>query len=232
VSFLLPRSDGHPRQLRTKMPGQALRILTIESRAIVRCGIRYVLASKFPGLVLGEAATPQEALDAVWKKDWDLILLDISLLGGSGIELLNEVKKVRPKLPVLILTMSSGVPFAIRAFKAGASGYLTLDSPAEILLQAVDRLLAGGKFISPTLSEELAVHIASDTTGPPHEYLSDREFEVLRLIGSGRTVGEIAEQLHLSVKTISTYRARILAKMAMRNNASLMQYSIQNNLVA
>jgi DNA-binding NarL/FixJ family response regulator len=218
-----------PLQLHDKA-GLAARILTIEDHAIVRQGIRHILASKFPALALGEVATPQEALAAVCNQHWNLILLDISILGWNGIELLKEIKAIRPKLPVLILTMYAGRQFTVRALKAGADGCLALDGAVETLLEAVGRLLAGGKFISPTLAEDLAFDVASDARRPPHESLSDREFEVLQMIGSGRTVGEIAEQLHLSVKTISTYRTRILEKMQMRNNAELMRYAIQSSL--
>jgi DNA-binding NarL/FixJ family response regulator len=207
------------------------RILTVDDHAVVRRGIQHILASELPGAMLRETATSQEALDAVWEHGWDLVLLDVILPGRGGIELLKEIKRTRPKLPVLMYGMPPEAQFAIRALKAGAAGFLTLDSPAEILLQAVHRLLAGGKYITPTLAEALAVQVGSAADRPSHESLSDREFEVLRLIGSGRTVGEIAEQLHLSVKTISTFRARILTKMEMKNNADLMQYSVRNNLV-
>ncbi len=222
----------------TRRPGHevhtvasALRVLTVDDHSVVRRGIHGILSSEFPGAVVGEAATPQEALDAVYKQDWDLILLDVSLPGRSGIELLAEIRVARPKVPILMLSMHSEGHFAIRALKAGAAGYITKDSPVEILLQAVRRLLAGGKFITSSLAERLAAQVGSDPTRLPHESLSDREFDVLRLIGSGKTVGEIAEQLHLSVKTISTYRARVMTKMAMKNNAELVQYSIRNNLV-
>jgi two-component system invasion response regulator UvrY len=189
-----------------------------------------ILAGEFPGALLGEAGTPQEALDLVWNKDWDLILLDVSLPGRDGIELLKEIRSARPKVQVMILSMHSEDQFAVRALRAGAAGYLTKDSSPEILLQAVRRLLAGGKFITPSLAERLALHLDADTTKMPHESLSDREFEVLRLIGSGKTVGKIAEQLSLNVKTISTYRARILEKMGLSNNADLVQYCVHNNL--
>ena len=189
-----------------------------------------ILAGEFPGALLGEASTPQEALDLVWNQDWDLILLDVGLPGRNGIELLKEIRSAHPKVQVMILSMHSEDQFAVRALRAGAAGYLTKESSPEILLQGVRRLLAGGKFITPSLAERLALHLDADTTKMPHESLSDREFEVLRLIGSGKTVGKIAEQLSLNVKTISTYRARILEKMGLSNNADLVQYCVHNNL--
>jgi two-component system invasion response regulator UvrY len=189
-----------------------------------------ILAGEFPGALLGEAGTPQEALDLVCNQDWDLIILDVNLPGRDGIELLKEIRSARPKVQVMILSMHSEEQFAVRALRAGAASYLTKDSSPEILLQAVRRLLAGGKFITPSLAERLALHLDADTTKMPHESLSDREFEVLRLIGSGKTVGNIAEQLSLNVKTISTYRARILEKMGLSNNADLVQYCVHNNL--
>ncbi|MBZ5595300.1 MAG: response regulator transcription factor [Acidobacteriia bacterium] len=211
--------------------GAALRILVVDDHAVVRQGIIRILASDLPGAILAEAGTGQEAIDATWKEDWDLILLDISLPGRCGIDVLKEIKSARPKVPILIVSMHSEGQFAIRALKGGAAGYLTKDSPHETLIYAVRRLLGGGKFISATLAEKLAVQLDVDTSKLPHESLSDREFEVLRMLGSGRTVGEIAQQLFLSVKTISTYRARILTKMGLTNNAELVQYCIRNSLV-
>ena len=211
--------------------GPALRILVVDDHAVVRQGIIRILASELTGATLAEAGSGQEAIEAAWKQDWDLILLDISLPGRCGIDVLKEIKSARPKVPVLIVSMHSEGQFAIRALKAGAAGYLTKDSPYETLIYAVRRLLGGGKFISPTLAEKLAVQLDPDTSKLPHETLSDREFEVLRMLGSGKTVGEIAQQLFLSVKTISTYRARILTKMGLTNKAEMVQYCIRNTLV-
>lgn len=211
--------------------GPALRFLAVDDHAVVRQGIIRILAAEFPGAILAEAGSGQEALEAAWKHDWDLILLDISLPGRCGIDVLKEIRAARPKVPVLIVSMHSEGQFAIRALKAGAAGYFTKDSPHETLIYAVRRLLSGGKFISATLAEKLAVQLDADTTKLPHESLSDREFEVLRMLGAGKTVGEIGQQLFLSVKTISTYRARILTKMALTNNAEIVQYCIRNSLV-
>lgn len=207
------------------------RILIVDDHCVVRRGIVGILAGEFPDATPVEAGTPHEALDQVWKHDWDLILLDLSLPNRSGLELLKEIKAARPRVPVLILSMHSEEQFAVRSLKAGASGYLTKETPPDVLLQAVRRLIAGGRFITSTLAEKLASQLETDFSKPPHESLSDREYEVLRRIGSGKTVGEIAEQMRLSVKTISTYRARILEKMQMGNNSELVQYCIRNQLI-
>src|SRR4029453_3664945 len=161
----------------------------------------------------------------------DVVVLDLSLKQRSGLDLLKDLKKVRPRLPVLILSMHSEEQYARRAFKAGASGYVTKDCSRAELLEAIQKVIAGSKYVSPALAEKLVVDLERGTDGPPHEVLSDREFEVFRLIASGKTVGEIAEILSLSDKTISTYRARILEKMGMKTNAELTHYAIQNKLV-
>jgi DNA-binding NarL/FixJ family response regulator len=180
---------------------------------------------------LGEAGTAQEALKLVREQDWDVVLLDLSLGGRSGLQVLKELKKARPKLPVLILSMHSEEQFARRAFRAGVAGYITKDSPRAELLKAINKVSEGGNYVSPALAEELIIDLRRDTERSPHETLSDREFEVLRLIGSGKTVGEIAGLLSLSDNTISTYRARLLEKMGMKTNAELAHYAIQNKLV-
>jgi DNA-binding NarL/FixJ family response regulator len=158
-------------------------------------------------------------------------VLDISLGGRNGLELLKELKQIRPKLPVLILSMHSEEQYALRAFKAGAAGYLTKDSSRAELVNAVNKVIEGRRYVSPSLAEKMVFDIQRDTDSPLHESLSDREFEVMRLIASGKTVGEIAEILSLSDKTISTYRARLLEKMEMRTNAELTHYAIKNKLV-
>ena len=167
----------------------------------------------------------------VRQQDWDVVVLDISLGGRSGLEVLKELKQIRPRLPVLILSMHSEEQFARRALKGGASGYITKDSPRAELVKAVNKVMSGGRYISATVAEKLIFDFAMGSGHPPHEALSDREFEVLRLIASGKTVSEIATMLSLSDSTISTYRARILEKMGMRTNAELTHYAIQNQLV-
>jgi len=208
------------------------RILLIDDHEVVRAGVKRIFDKQLQGTVLfGEASTAPEALDLVRAQDWDAVVLDLSLGGRDGLELLKEMKQIRPRLPVLILSMHTEVQFARRAFKAGASGYITKDSSRSELTKAINKVIDEGKYISPALAEKLVVEIGRDTDRPPHEILSDREFEVLRLIASGKTAGEIARLLSLSDSTISTYRARILEKMGMKTNAELTHYAIQNKLV-
>jgi DNA-binding NarL/FixJ family response regulator len=182
-------------------------------------------------VTFGEAGTASEALRLVREQDWDVVVLDISLGDRSGLEVLKELKQVRPRLPVLILSMHSEEQYARRAFKAGAAGYVTKDSPRAELAKAVNKVMSGGRYVSAALAERLVVDLGGATDRAPHEALSDREFEVMRLIASGRTVGEIAGMLSLSDSTISTYRARILEKTGMKTNAELTRYAIQNKLV-
>jgi two-component system, NarL family, invasion response regulator UvrY len=206
------------------------RILIVDDHEVLREGVKRVF-DKQPGTAtFGEASTLHEAQRLVREQDWDIVVLDISLGDRSGLEVLRELKQIRPRLPVLILSMHSGEQFARRALKAGASGYITKDSPRAELVKAVDKVMSGGRYISPTLAEKLIFDFESDTDRP-HEALSDREFEVLRLIASGKTVSEIAGMLSLSDSTISTYRARIMEKMRMKTNAELTHYAIQNKLV-
>jgi two-component system, NarL family, invasion response regulator UvrY len=207
------------------------RILLVDDHEVVRDGVRRILDKQPGATTFGEAGTAPEALELVREQDWDVVLLDISLGGRDGIEVLKEIKQLRPRLPVLILSMHSEELFARRALKAGAAGYVTKGSPRAELAQAVEKIIKGGIYISPSLAEKLVIDLREGTDRPPHETLSDREFEVLRLIASGKTVGEIADILSLSAGTISTYRARILEKMGMKTNAELTHYAIQNRLV-
>jgi len=207
------------------------RILLIDDHEVVRAGVKRIF-DKQPGTAtFGEASTAAEALELIRTQNWDVAVLDISLSGRDGLEVLKELKQIRPRLPVLILSMHSEELFARRALKAGASGYLTKDIPRAELLGAINKVVAGGTYVSPALAEELAVDLRKGADRPPYELLSDREFEVMRLIASGKTVSEIADILSLSVGTISTYRMRILEKMQMKSNAELTRYAIQNGLV-
>ena len=208
-----------------------MKILIIDDHAVVREGAKKILAEQSGQLTFGEASSAAEALRLVREQDWDVAVLDLSLGGRSGLEALKELKRARPAMPVLILSMHSEEQYARRAFRAGAAGYVTKDSPRSELVKAVCKVVKGGRYVSPALAESLAVDIVRGTDKPPHETLSDREFEVLRLIASGRTVSEIADILSLSDKTISTYRARLMEKMGMRTNAELTHYAIQNKLV-
>jgi DNA-binding NarL/FixJ family response regulator len=208
-----------------------MRILIADDHAVVRHGIRQILADEFRRAVFGEACDAREALARIWKEVWDVVVLDITMPGGSGLEVLGEIKKSRPNLPVLVLSMHPENQFAVRVLRRGASGYMTKESAPAELVSAIKKVIAGGRYVSAALAEKLASYLNADTQKPPQELLSDREFQVLRLIASGKAVSEIAKELSLSVKTISTYRARILEKMGMKNNAELMYYAIQHRLV-
>jgi DNA-binding NarL/FixJ family response regulator len=208
-----------------------IRVLIVDDHAILRRGLRDLLSDEFQGAAFGEASDAREALEQLRKKAWDVALLDITLPGKSGLDLLKELKAEWPKLPVLVL---SGLPedqFAVRALKAGAGGYMTKESAPEDLAKAIRKILAGGRYVSPALAENLAFGVKKDLTRTPHETLSDREYEVMSRIGSGKTVSEIAEELSLSPKTISTYRARVLEKLGVKNSAEIAQYAIRNGLV-
>lgn len=207
------------------------KILLVDDHEVVREGVKKILAEQSGTITFGEASTAAEALRLARGQDWDVAVLDLSLGGRSGLEVLKELKQLRPQLPVLILSMHSEEQYARRAFKAGAAGYITKDSPRTELVKAINKVTGGGVYISPALAERLVIDLGSGTDHAPHEALSDREFEVMRLIASGKTVGEIAEMLSLSDRTISTYRARILEKMGMKTNAEITHYAIQNKLV-
>jgi len=214
------------------MLGGDLKILLADDHAVVRSGLKQILAEEFHRAIFGEARNPQEALALVEKENWDVVVLDITMPGRSGLDVLREIRKSRPKLPVLVLSMHPESQFAVRVLKQCASGYITKESAPEELAGAIRKVLAGGRYVSATLAQTLAARLSSDTHKPPQELLSDREFHVLCLIASGKLVGQIARELSLSVKTISTYRARILEKMGMTNNAELMRYGMEHQLVA
>jgi two-component system invasion response regulator UvrY len=208
-----------------------MRILIADDHAVVRQGIKQILADEFKKAIFGEARTAQEALTKIWKEKWDVVILDITMPGRSGLEVLKELKKVRPKMPVLVLSMHPEDQFAVRVLKAGASGYMTKESAPEELVGAIKKVLVGGKHISGALAEIMATYLMVDDQKPAHEQLSNREFQVLRLIASGKTVSQIAKEISLSVRTVSTYRTRILEKMALKSNAELTHYAFQNQLV-
>jgi two-component system, NarL family, invasion response regulator UvrY len=208
-----------------------VRLLIVDDHPLVRRGIVEVLAEAFPGGSIAEASDGAEALQAVYDGIWDLVVLDLSLPGRTGLDVLKEIKDARPRLPILVLSTYPEQQFATRALRAGASGYLNKGSPPEILVSAVRKVLAGGKFISASLGESLAADLDRDFSKPLHECLSDREYDVMLRIASGKTVSEVAEEIHLSVKTISTYRSRVLEKMHLKNNAELTQYGMREKLV-
>ena len=209
-----------------------IRVLIVDDHAIVRRGLRALLSDAFHDAAFGEASNAEQALEQLGKEGWDVALLDITLPGKSGLDLLKEVKAARPRLPVLVLSVHPEDQFAVRALKAGAEGYMTKESAPEELVNAIRKILAGGRYVSPALAEKLALSVSKDLTRTPHETLSDREYEVMCRIASGKTVTEIAGELSLSVKTISTYRARILDKLGVRNSAEIALYAIRNGLVS
>ena len=205
-----------------------LKILTIDDHEVVRRGLKDMFTRE--SATFGEARSGAEAVDLVRKQPWDIAVLDISLGGRSGLEVLSELKQLRPRMPVLILSMHAEEQYAVRAFKAGASGYINKASSGEELRKAILKIIKGGQYVGPALAEKMVVQL-SQPGKVPHQNLSNREFEVLCSIASGQTVKEIAAKLSLSDKTISTYRRRILDKMDMRTNAELTHYAIRNGLV-
>ena len=207
------------------------KILIIDDHEVVREGVKKILDEQPGTVTFGEASTASEAIRLAHEQDWDIAILDLSLGGKSGLEVLKELRQIRPQLLVLILSMHSEEQYARRAFKAGAIGYITKDSPRAELVKAINKVIEGSVYVSPSLAEQLVINLGSGIDRAPHESLSDREFEVMCLIASGKTVGEIADILSLSDRTISTYRARILEKMRMKTSAELTYYAIRNKLV-
>jgi two-component system, NarL family, invasion response regulator UvrY len=207
------------------------RILVVDDHPLIRKGIVQTLTDEFPQGVILEASNSADTLDTVQKQVLDLVLLDLSLPGRSGLDLLKEIKAICPKLPVLIVSSYPEDQFAIRSLKAGAAGYLNKESPPQTLILAARRAMAGGKFLSPAIAERLATELTVDTSKPLHEQLSDREYDILRRLASGQSISDISATLNLSAKTVSTYRTRLLQKMRMQNNAELIQYAIRAKLV-
>jgi two-component system invasion response regulator UvrY len=208
-----------------------IRALIADDHAVVRQGLKQILGDTPEMVVAGEATTGQEVLDKIRAETWDVVVLDISMPDRSGLDVLKQLRSERPKLPVLVLSMHSEDQYAVRVLKAGASGYLTKDSAPDELVKAIRKVVSGGTYVSSFLAEKLAFEIGTDTSRLPHETLSDREFQVLRLIAAGNSVTEIAAELYLSPKTVSTYRARLLQKMNLTTNAELIHYAIQNHLI-
>lgn len=206
------------------------RILIVDDHEVVRVGVKALFDEKTESIVFGEASTGTEALRLVRDQDWELIVLDLTIGGRGGLDVLKELKQVRWHVPVLILSMHADEQYVRRAFRAGAAGYVTKGSRREELATALRKVLGGGRYVSAELAEKLIGRWAEDSDRPAHERLSDREFEVLRLIGLGKTIGEIARILSLSDKTISTYRARLLEKMEMKTTAELVRYAVESRL--
>jgi DNA-binding NarL/FixJ family response regulator len=209
-----------------------IKILIADDHAIVRKGIRQILSETPDKYVVEEACNGQEALEKVYKNNYDVVLMDISMPGRSGLDVLKQLKREKPKTPVIILSVYPEEQYAVRALKTGAAGYLTKESAPEELIRAIKKVSrGGGKYVTASIAEKLASAIDIDLTKPPHEDLSNREYQILCMIASGKTATQISEELSLSVKTISTYRTRILRKMGMNNNAKLTHYAIKNDLV-
>lgn len=208
-----------------------IRILVVDDHAIVREGLKQILSDVSDISVLAEAGNGQEAINQIRRQTFDVILMDISMPGRNGLEILKDIKGEDPKLPVLILSMHPEEQYAIRALRAGAAGYLNKSSAPDELIGAIRKVSAGRKYVSPSVAEKLAFELGSDPTRLPHELLSDREYQVMMMLAAGKSVSEIGEELCLSVKTISTYRARIMEKMNLKKNAELTLYAVQQHLL-
>ncbi|MFA5317037.1 MAG: response regulator transcription factor [Dehalococcoidales bacterium] len=209
-----------------------IRVLIADDHAIVRQGLKQIVADYADILIAGEASSGQQVLDMVSKDDYDVVVLDITMPGRSGLEVFKELKGLRPKLPVLILSIHPEEQYAVRVLKAGASGYLTKECAPGELITAIKAISADHKYVTSFLSEKLASQLGLEVAKPPQEALSDREYQIMLLLASGKSVGEIAKEQYLSVKTISTYRHRILTKMKLKSNAELTYYAIQNRLIS
>lgn len=208
-----------------------LRIMLVDDHPIVRRGVSEILAQAFPQAVIEAVGSGSTAVSLARNQPWDVVILDLTLPDGSGLDVLKRIRDAQSRLPVLVLSMHAAEQFARRAIAAGASGYLTKDTADSELVAAVNRLIRGGKYFGPQVLEHVVLGMHPDRGERPHERLSNREYEVLRMIGSGKTVSEIAAVLRLSVKTVSTYRARVLEKMDMRTNAELTHYVVKHGLV-
>jgi DNA-binding NarL/FixJ family response regulator len=207
-----------------------VKLLLVDDHAIVREGLKSLLTSMFEAIEVGEAADAAQALELARKSHWDCAVVDIVMPGQTGLELVKELKRLRPRLPVLILSVFPEEQYAVRLLRAGASGYLNKESAPEQLTSAIRIVLSGGKYVSPKMASHIATDISLSSKRTPHEALSDREFTVMRLMAAGVSGKEIARQISISNKTVSTYRSRILKKLELRNNSQLVAYAVRNNL--
>ena len=207
-----------------------IRILIADDHAVVRRGLKQLLLEQYPTASIGETGDAENLIAQVMSQEWDVVICDMNMPGRSGLDALQQIKELSPKLPVLIMSISSEDQYALRVLKAGASGYLGKESIHDNLIKAIETVRLGRKFITPSIAEKLANALDTDTTRPPHEELSNREFDVFKLLISGKSVSEIATQLSLSPTTVSTYRSRIMTKMNMHSIAELTRYALENNL--
>jgi two-component system, NarL family, invasion response regulator UvrY len=207
------------------------RILIADDHELVRRGLRQLLADAFPDLVVAEAADARQTLEAARKKTWDVVLLDINMPGRSGIEVLQDLKQLHPRLPVVVLTAYPEQDYAVRAFKLGAAGYVSKGSASGELIAAIRKALTGGRYVTASLAEALAATVAGESTAVPHDALSNRELQVLQLVALGKPLKEIAAELALSEKTIGTYRMRIARKLGLSTNVELARYATRHKLV-
>lgn len=208
-----------------------IRILIADDHLVVRWGVKKILVDEFPLAHIDECEDAETLINKVIRERWELIVVDLTMPGRSGIEALQQIKKLYPKLPVLVLSGHSEEEYAVRVLKAGASGYINKEAGSEELVNAVHRILQGKKYITPLVADQLISELDKNTERPAHQNLSPREFEVFKLIAGGKSVSDIATQMALSITTVSTYRARILEKMAFKTNAQLTKYAIENKLM-
>lgn len=208
-----------------------IRVLVADDHAVVREGIKRIITEAGDLTVAGEAANGSELLARVTNGAWDLVVMDLAMPGMAGLEVLRDLRRFRPRLPILVLSMYPEEQYGLRALQAGASGYLNKGCPPDTLLAAIRTLLSGKRYFSEDLGQRLALHVDEVSLKPAHDTLSNREFQVLRMLGSGSTVSEIARELSLSVKTVSTFRRRVLEKLGLRHNADLTRYAIKHGLV-
>ncbi len=208
-----------------------MKILVADDHIVVRRGLKMILLDGFPGAEIEEVGDAEDLVKLALKNDYDVVISDLSMPGRTGLDALIQVKQTKPNLPFLILSIHPEDQYAIRVLKAGASGYLSKDMAPDELVNAVHKVLLGKKYITASIAEKLASIFDANSNKPPHESLSDREFDVMKMLASGKSVSEIAESLFLSVTTVSTYRARIISKMNLKNNAELTLYAIENKLI-
>lgn len=207
------------------------KILIADDHAIVRKGLKQILLEEYPSAVIGEAEDAEGLLTEVINHEWDMVICDMNMPGRSGLDALSQIKQAAPQLPVLIMSMYPEDQYALRVLKAGAAGYLGKDTIHENIIKAIQTLQLGKKFITPSIAEKLAAALGEDASLQPHETLSDREFDVFKLLASGKSVSEIAAQLSLSTTTVSTYRSRIMEKMSLKSNAELTRYALEKQLI-